>query len=71
MRYSLINVVDERPGEVDGYWLQDYHGTLDGAVERAKATNEKNSNRLNIAVCEPPTSPVPGLEYHQGLKRYA
>ena len=53
MKYSLINVEkDHGNGLIDGTWIQNYTGDLDGAKERAKGTEQVNSNRIKVAVVE-------------------
>lgn len=67
MKYSLINVSEQRGDRVDGNWLQDYHGTLNGAKKRAVEINSVNSNRLNIAVVECVAMTNPMLHYFGNL----
>lgn len=52
MNYSLVNVINEKGGLVDGIWMQDHHGTLGAAIEDAQATEAANSNRITVAVVE-------------------
>lgn len=50
MKYSLITVLSERNGLVDGNWIQDVTGELKDAIACARATERANSNRITVAV---------------------
>ena len=52
MKFSLINVVREENGLVDGVWIQNYTGTLEEAAQWARDTEKANSNRITVAVVE-------------------
>lgn len=69
MRYSLINVDREKDGFVDGNWVQDYTGTLEGAIKCARETENINSGRINIAVVDEVNKTNPVLSYYSGRKR--
>ena len=70
MTYSLINVTKENEDEsVEGYWIQDYIGTLEGAIGRAWSTNRVNGHKLNIAIVPAIRSTVPILNYYKNQQR--
>jgi len=51
--YSLINVIQIKKGYFSGVWVQHAHAvTLDEALERARATEKANSNRIIVAVVD-------------------
>lgn len=52
MRFSLINVSEKKDGLVRGVWVENCCTGLDVAAARAKATEEVNSNRIEVAVVE-------------------
>lgn len=52
MRYSLINVWVENNGYVNGFWVQNFTGTLSDAIKCAKALEKANSNHIEVAVTE-------------------
>lgn len=64
MRFSLMNVDNTREsGRIDGSWIQDCHGTLAEALERARATEAVNTGggvKIDIAVVEGITIPETG-----------
>ena len=68
-KFSLINVIKEHDGLVDGGWLQNHIGTLETAQEKARRTNEVNGNKLDIAIVAEVHTPVPGSCHHYNLKR--
>jgi hypothetical protein len=69
MRYSLINYYNQNGNKVDGYWMQDCYGTLDGAKQRASELEAVNSNNISVAVVAAVNTPVPMLEVFKGLDR--
>ena len=69
MKYSLINVVREYEGMVDGVWMQDHIGTIESASEAARATERANSNRITVAVVEDLGLSCPDYSYRTSLKR--
>lgn len=70
MRYSLINVWVENNGYVNGFWMQDFTGTLSDAIKCAKALEKANSNRIEVAVTEAVNRAVPNCgELLFNLKR--
>lgn len=51
MRYALLNISRVREdGKVDGVWFQSHTGTLESAIQEARATEKANSNRIQVAV---------------------
>ena len=52
MIYSLINVVSETASHVIGSLVQDFTGDYQEAQQFAKETEQANSNRIKIAVCD-------------------
>ena len=68
MKFSLINVIREYDGMVDGFWLQNHTGTLESATEKARATEQANSNRITVAVVEE-LSYTPDHSLRKELKR--
>lgn len=52
MKFSLIQIYQESDDYVDGVWIQDYTGSLDEAIQKARATEVANSNRIKIAVVD-------------------
>lgn len=63
MKFSLLSVCVKNPdGTVDGYWIQDYIGTLEEARDRAKRASEINSDK-EIEVVEQVRCPNPRLNY--------
>ncbi|WP_456363659.1 hypothetical protein [Priestia aryabhattai] len=69
MRLSLIQVYKETDGLVEGVWLQDYTGDLDGAKEKAKQTEKANGNRIKVAVVEQLTYSCSDYSMRSNLKR--
>ena len=67
--YSLVQVVREYNGLVDGVWLQNYFGTIDTATEAAHATQQSNSNRITVAVVHNLNYSCPNYCLRKGLKR--
>ena len=68
MRFSLINVDQEYDGMVDGVWIQNHTGTLESATQKARETEQANSNRITVAVVEA-LSYTPDHSWKKGLKR--
>lgn len=68
-KFSLLNVWEERGGLVDGTWIQDVTGTLEEAIECARATERANSNRITVAVVPRGSSTTPNFSPQKGLKR--
>jgi hypothetical protein len=52
MKYSLLNVMSENDGMVDGYWIQDHTGTMETAIALANETNKANGSKLIIAIVD-------------------
>lgn len=52
MKYSLVIIDEEKEGSVCGTWIQDFTGTIDGAVREARETEKANSNRIKVAVVD-------------------
>ena len=48
MKFSLINVSEEKDGSVSGNWIQDFTGTLEEAIEWAKDFSIWNPTILQI-----------------------
>lgn len=69
MRYSLVNVFNEKDGFVDGVWMQHHTGTLETAIERARATEKVNSNQITVAVVEELSNTMPDYSNRFKLKR--
>jgi hypothetical protein len=69
-KYSLINMVDEKDGLVSGYWLQDHTGSYEDAIEKAKATEKANSDKITVVVTEQvaTTNPLAHGKF-EGLKK--
>lgn len=68
MKFSLINVYEEKNGYVDGNWIQDFTGTLEEAIEWAKDTEAANSFRVDVAVVEQVGEYV-GFDFLTNMKR--
>ena len=68
-KFSLLNVWEERGGLVDGTWVQDVTGTLEEAIECARATERANSNRITVSVVPRGSSTTPNFSPQKGLKR--
>lgn len=69
MKYSLINVSVDKGETVDGNWVQNVSGTLEEAIEIARATEKANGYQIEIAVVEEICSTNPILNHWSGLKR--
>lgn len=69
MKFSLIQIYREINGYVDGVWVQDYTGSLNNAIKKAKETEEANSNRIKIAVVEKIAGYTPEYNLLKNLKR--
>lgn len=69
MRYSLINIVNEKDGLIDGVWLQNHIGTLETAEKAARNTEKANSNRIIVGVVEDINCSFPDYSLKKGLKR--
>ena len=69
MRYSLINIVNEKDGLVDGVWIQNHTGTLKTAIKVARDTEKANSNRIIVGVVEDLNYSSPNYSLKKGLKR--
>lgn len=69
MKYSLVNVMKEYDGLVDGVWVQHHTGTLGTAVKAARETEQANSNRITVAVVEGLNFSTPDYSLYRGLKR--
>lgn len=67
MKYSLINVTAESDGIISGYWLQNVIGTMETAVDRAKALVEANAGRIRVAIVQELPTSTPGLSKHFNL----
>ncbi len=69
MKFSLINVMEEKENLVSGYWIQNHIGNLKTAKKLKEETNAVNSNKLNIAIVNELTSTTPMMNYWTNLKR--
>lgn len=80
MKFSLIQICEEKEGgKIDGWWVQNHHGTFETALAKARATEAVNSSRLRIpvagshymqiAVTEQAIGPCPIYRYLKGLER--
>lgn len=78
MKFSLIQVCEKENGAINGWWVQDHHGTLETALAKAKEIEAANSSRLTIpiagshyiqiAVTEQVVGSCPNYGYLMGLK---
>ena len=59
MRFSLINVYQQRGNVVDGNWIQDFTGTLEEAIQEARDTERVNGGRITVAVVEGLAGSIP------------
>lgn len=50
--FSLINVHASHGDRVTGTWLQDFTGSKEQAVIKARRTEAVNSNKITVAVTE-------------------
>ena len=69
MRFSLIQVYNEKEGYIDGMWIQDFTGTLDAAIKKSNETEKANSNRIQIAVVKRVEGSTPDYDLIKNLKR--
>ena len=69
MRFSLINVYQQRGNVVDGNWIQDFTGTLEEAIQEARDTERVNGGRITVAVVEGLAGSIPAGDFRVGLKR--
>lgn len=70
MKLSIIQVKREEGGLVDGYWLQDYVGTLESALVEAQGHEQANGEKIKTAIVSQVTTTTPllhGIFY--GLKK--
>lgn len=61
--------MEEADGLVSGYWLQDHIGTVETAKKVAGATEEVNSNKIDVAVVEQLYDTAAILGYYTKLRR--
>lgn len=53
MTFSLMSVFKKNSdGTIQGNWIQDHIGTLETAIETAKATEATNGNKIDVAVVD-------------------
>jgi imidazoleglycerol phosphate dehydratase HisB len=69
MRYSLVSVINEADGFIDGVWIQDHHGTIDTAIKIAKDLEAVNGNKISVAVVECLNGASPNYCLRQKLTR--
>lgn len=80
MKFSLIQICEKKEdGTINGWWVQDHHGTIETALAKAKATESVNSSRLTIpvagshymqiAVTDQVVGPCPIYRYLKGLEQ--
>lgn len=69
MKFSLINIFKEDNGKVTGNWIQNHVGTLDSATQLARETEKVNHNRIQVAVVDELSTPVPILGFFKDLIR--
>lgn len=69
MKYSLVQVVNEKDGFVDGVWLQDHIGTIESAKKIAQDTEKVNGFRIKVAVVEDLGFPTSNYNIMKNLKR--
>lgn len=62
-KFSLLTVVERKDGLVSGNWIQDFTGSVDEAIECARATEKANSNRVEVAVVERTGGSVASFAY--------
>lgn len=68
--HSIVTVIKEYNGLVDGVWVQHCMATtLEEATERARSTEKANSNRITVAVVEYLPFSCPNYCLMRGLKR--
>ena len=65
MKYTLLNVFKTINGKVDGNFCQHHVGTLETAIERAKAIESINSNKIDIAVVEETFGGILDVHYYR------
>ena len=68
-KYSIIQVTKRYDGLVDGVWLQHCIAcTKEEALQRARATEKANSNRISVAVVANfPYGGGPNYNHYRGL----
>lgn len=71
MKFSLVNVFEEKDGLVNGVWIQDHTGTLESATKAARDTERANSNRITVAVVDDLNYSYPNYYFRTGLARLA
>lgn len=69
MKFSLVRIVHEKDDFVDGVWLQDHIGTIETAIEAARATEIANSNGIVVAVVDDLGYSEPNYSLRTSLKR--
>lgn len=69
MEYSLINIIKEKDGFVNGIWLQNHIGSIETATKEARKTEIANNNRIKVAVVEDLNYCCPTYNLRKGLKR--
>lgn len=71
-RYAIALVYNENSDStIDGVWIQDCTAcTLKEAIEKAKATEKANSNRIKVAVVDAYSFGIQDYNLKKGLTRY-
>ena len=69
MKFSLVNVIREYDGLVDGVWLQDHIGTIGTAADAARGTEQANNHKITVAVVEDLGCAEPNYSVRTALKR--
>jgi hypothetical protein len=67
MKFSFINVMKERNNIIEGYWMQDFYGSLEDANKKSQEINAVNGNKLNIAIVKSVQGTNPSLQYFKNL----
>jgi hypothetical protein len=69
-KFSLVNVSrDNLNGTVNGMWIQDHIGSLESAIEAAKATEKANKGKIDVAVVSQLSGSSPNYNTQTSLKR--
>jgi hypothetical protein len=61
MKFSLIQITEEKDGKISGWWIQDHIGTLASARQKTDATEKANRNHIKIGIVEQVSTTVPQL----------
>ncbi len=63
IKFSLIQICEKKEdGTINGWWVQDHHGTLETALTKAKATEEINRYAITIQNCDRELTPAQKIE---------